>query len=124
MKRLFTALLLVAFCFSCAGSSKFVRNYDKFMEESDKVVVVLCKYSERSSCFWKAALGGDIGKLPHEAVVILERIEGIVKGKKPEDLTECEKGEVAGLWARFTFLIGKEALEKLPADLARLAAMF
>jgi len=124
MKRLFITLLLIVFCFSCGGAGKFVKNYDKFMKESDKVVVVLCKYSERSSCFWKAALGEDIGKLPHEAVVILERIEEIVKGKKPEDLTECEKGEVAGLWARFTFLVGKEVLEKLPADLAKLAAVF
>jgi len=124
MKKVIVVLLLVAFCFSCAGSGKFVRDYNKFMKESDKLVVALCKYSERSSCFWRAALGEDIGKLPHEAVIILERIREIVKGKKPKDLTECEKGEIIGLWVRFTFLAGKEVLEKLPADLVKFAAAF
>ena len=123
MRKVVFVLLLV-FCLSCAGGNKFVKNYDRFMRKTDKIVVALCKHSERSSCFWKAALGEDIGKLPHEAVVILERIQKIVEGKKPEDLTECEKGEVAGLWVRFTYLVSKEVLEKLPADLVKFAATF
>ena len=103
-------LLLVG----CAVRVKsLTKRYDKFMNQADKLAAVLCEHSEFSVCYWKAALGEDIGKMPAEAMEILEEIERTVKGKKVEDLTECEKGKLLGLWQRFGSLVGKDLIERV-----------
>jgi len=103
-------LLLVGCAVRVKGLTK---RYDKFMNQADKLAAVLCSHSEFSVCYWKVALGEDIGKMPAEAMEILEEIERTVKGKKVEDLTECEKGKLLGLWQRFGYLVGKDVIKKV-----------
>ena len=109
-------------CFAligCATRMRFSKSYDKFMKQADKLAAVLCEHSEFSVCYWKAALGEDIGKMPAEAMEILEEIERTVKGKKVEDLTECEKGKLLGLWQRFGSLVGKDLIERVVPFMVR-----
>jgi len=107
------SLLMVFFLLGCAGTSRLKYNYDVFMKEADEVAQLLCEHSEFSSCYWKAVLGSDIDKLPREALDILDEIERITRGKTFSDLTECEKGQLLGLWQRFGFLVSKEVIEKV-----------
>jgi len=51
--------------------------------------------------------------LPAEALIILNEIEHTVKGKTAEELTECEKGKLLGLWQRFGSLVGKDIIERV-----------
>jgi len=114
MVKKLVSLLMVFFLLGCsAGTSHFRCNYSALMEEADKVAQVLCEHSEFSSCYWKAALGSDIDKLPREALEILDEIEQITRGKTFSDLTECEKGQLLGLWQRFTYLVSREVIEKV-----------
>ena len=127
-KKLFIFFLILVFSFACASTPKYSarlqKNYKIMMTQANNLAKVLCKYSEMSSCFWRSLLGEDINKLPHEAITILERIEQIVKGKKPEELTDCEKGEILGLWLRFSSLVGEEVVSRLPKDIAKFVALF
>jgi len=113
MKKL--SIIFLCFLFlGCAGhTGKFTRNYNDFMKQADELAQVLCKHSEFSSCYWQTALGDDINKLPAEALNILDEIEQIVKGKTANELTECEKGKLLGLWQRFSYLVGKDIIEKV-----------
>ena len=92
---------------------KFSKSYDNFMNQAERLAAVLCSHSEFSVCYWKSALGQDIGKMPAEAMEILEEIERTVKGKKVEDLTQCEKAKLLGLWQRFGSLVGKDLIERV-----------
>jgi len=89
------------------------KSYDKFMKQADKLAAVLCSHSEFSVCYWKSALGQDIGKMPAEAMEILEEIERTIKSRKVEDLTECEKGKLLGLWQRFGQLVSKDIIKRV-----------
>ena len=113
MKKL--SIIFLCFVFlGCAGHmGKFIKNYDAFMKQANELAVVLCSHSEFSTCYWKAALGSDINKLPAEALNILSEIEQTVKGKTADELTECEKGKLLGLWQRFTYLVGKDIIERV-----------
>ncbi len=112
--RAFVVLLCVAFLTGCAAQMKgLTKSYDKFMKQADRLAVVLCEHSEFSVCYWEAALGNDAGKLPVEAMEILGEIETIVKGRKAEDLTECEKGKLLGLWQRFGQLVGEDVIKQV-----------
>jgi len=113
LKKIVSLLIVVSFLLGCTGTSHFRHHYSEFMEEADKVAKVLCEHSEFSSCYWKAALGSDIDKLPREALNILDEIEQITRGKTFSELTECEKGQLLGLWQRFGFLVGREMIEKV-----------
>jgi len=107
---LLCALLLVG----CAARMKgLTKSYDKFMKQADKLATVLCSHSEFSVCYWKSALGQDIGKMPAEAMEILNEIELTVKGKTVDELTECEKGKLLGLWQRFGQLVGKDIIKRV-----------
>ncbi len=107
---LLCALLLVG----CATHMKgLTKSYDKFMKQADRLAAVLCSHSEFSVCYWQAALGDDISKMPAEAMEILNEIELTVKGKKVEDLTECEKAKLLGLWQRFGSLVGKDVIRRV-----------
>ena len=110
-------LSIILFCFmllGCVGHmGKLTRNYEDFMKQADELAVVLCSHSEFSTCYWQAALGDDINKLPAEALNILNEIEQTVKDKTAEELTECEKGKLLGLWQRFGSLVGKDIIEKV-----------
>ncbi|MHA1396105.1 MAG: hypothetical protein ACTSSF_00045 [Candidatus Heimdallarchaeaceae archaeon] len=113
MKKL--PIIFLCFIFlGCAGhTGKLVKNYDDFMKQANELAIVLCTHSEFSTCYWQAALGDDINKLPAEALNILDEIEQTVKGKTVDELTECEKGKLLGLWQRFTYLVGKDIIEKV-----------
>lgn len=112
MKKL--SIIFLCFMFlGCAGMGKLTKNYDDFMKQADELAQVLCEHSEFSTCYWQAALGDDINKLPAEALNILNEIEQTVKGKTAEELTECEKGKLLGLWQRFGSLVGKDIIERV-----------
>jgi len=110
-------LPIIFFCFiflGCAGHmGKLIKNYDDFMRQADELAIVLCTHSEFSTCYWQAALGDDINKLPAEALNILDEIEQTVKGKTADELTECEKGKLLGLWQRFGSLVSKDIIERV-----------
>jgi len=113
MKKLSIFFLCFVFL-GCAGHmGKLTKNYNDFMKQADELAQILCKHSEFSTCYWQAALGDDINKLPTEALNILNEIEQIVRGKTADELTECEKGKLLGLWQRFTYLVGKDVIEKV-----------
>ncbi len=108
------AILCVLLLVGCAARMKgLTKSYDKFMKQADKLAAVLCSHSEFSVCYWQAALGDDISKMPAEAVEILNEIEVTVKGKTVGELTECEKGKLLGLWQRFTYLVGKDVIKRV-----------
>lgn len=110
-------LFLCCILVGCAGHGnnfkKFNKNYNKLMIQANELAEVLCEHSEFSSCYWRAVLGEDIKKLPVEALECLDRIDEIVRGKTVDELSECEKAEVLGLWQRFAGLVTKELIEKL-----------
>jgi len=93
--------------------SKLQKEYNKMMIQAESLAEVLCTHSEFSSAFWKNALGVDKEKLPAEAYRILDQIDSITKGKKPEDLTPSEKGALLGLWLRFTYLVSEDIIKKV-----------
>ena len=106
--------LCVLFLVGCATRMKgLTKSYDKFMKQADKLAAVLCSHSEFSVCYWQAALGDDISKMPVEAMEILNEIELTVKGKTVGELTECEKGKLLGLWQRFAYLVGKDVIKRV-----------
>lgn len=116
MKRAVIVIGIFFLCFTligCASHMKFSKSYDNFMNQAERLAAVLCSHSEFSVCYWKSALGQDIGKMPAEAMEILEEIERTVKGKKVEDLTQCEKAKLLGLWQRFGSLVGKDLIERV-----------
>ena len=124
MKRKIAMLLLIAvICFGCGHGSKMLKNYDKWMKQADELAKTLCTHSEFSVCFWKATLGPDINKLPYEAIMILDQIEKTIKGKKYEDLTECEKATILGLWLRFTAMVSVETIKAVTPYLVKFVGM-
>ena len=63
------AVLCILLLVGCAARMKgFTKSYDKFMKQADKLAAVLCSHSEFSVCYWQAALGDDISKMPAEAM--------------------------------------------------------
>jgi len=112
--KVITLLLCVVLLVGCAARMKgLTKSYDKFMKQADRLAAVLCSHSEFSVCYWKAALGDDVSKMPAEAMEILSEIETTIKGRKVEDLTECEKGKLLGLWQRFAYLVGKDVIKRV-----------
>ena len=115
-------VLCVSLLVGCATRMRgLTRNYDKFMRRADELAAVLCSHSEFSVCYWQAALGDDISKMPAEAMEILNEIELTVKGRKVEDLTECEKGRLLGLWQRFGQLVSKDVIERVVPFMVKFA---
>ena len=113
--KVITLLLCVVLLVGCAAARMkgLTKSYDKFMKQADRLAAVLCSHSEFSVCYWKAALGDDVSKMPVEAMEILSEIETTIKGRKVEDLTECEKGKLLGLWQRFAYLVGKDVIKRV-----------
>jgi len=108
------AVLCILLLVGCAARMKgLTKSYDKFMKQADRLAAVLCSHSEFSVCYWQAALGDDISKMPAEAMEILNEIELTVKGKTVGELTECEKGKLLGLWQRFGSLVGKDVIKRV-----------
>jgi len=93
------------------------------MNQAEALAEVLCKHSEFSVCYWEAVLGDDINKLPAEALNILSEIEQITKGKSVEDLTECEKGKLLGLWKRFAYLVSKDVIKRVVPFMIKFAGV-
>ena len=123
-KEIFVLLLCALLLVGCAAQMRsLTKSYDKFMKQADRLAVVLCEHSEFSVCYWEAALGNDAGKLPVEAMEILGEIETIIKGRKAEDLTECEKGKLLGLWQRFGQLVGKDVIEQVVPFMIKFVGM-
>jgi len=124
-RRLVVLFLLCSIVWGCAGGSlkKWGKSYNKFMKQAEALAEVLCEHSEFSSCYWKAVLGNDINKLPVEALTILNEIEQITKGRSAEDLTECEKGRLFGLWKRFAYLVGKDVIKRVVPFMIKFAGM-
>ena len=120
--KIVTLLLCVLLLVGCAAHMRsFTRSYDRFMKQADRLAAVLCSHSEFSVCYWKAALGEDIGKMPAEAMEILEEIEQTIKGREVEDLTECEKGKLLGLWQRFGQLVSKDIIKRIVPFMVKFA---
>ncbi|RLI43725.1 hypothetical protein DRO59_00140 [Candidatus Bathyarchaeota archaeon] len=124
-KRVVILLLLCSIVWGCAEVNlrKCSRSYDKFMNQAEALAEVLCKHSEFSVCYWEAVLGDDINKLPAEALNILSEIEQITKGKSVEDLTECEKGKLLGLWKRFAYLVSKDVIKRVVPFMIKFAGV-
>jgi len=126
MKRIIL-FLCILLGLGCAGSGsnfkKFNKNYNKLMIQADELAEVLCEHSEFSVCYWRSALGEDIKKLPVEALECLDRIDQIVRGKTVDELSECEKAEVLGLWQRFAGLVTKELIEQVTPYMVKFIGM-
>jgi len=124
MKRKIAILLLIALIsFGCGHGNKMLKNYDKWMKQANELAKTLCAHSEFSVCFWKSVLGPDMNKLPLEAITILDQIEQIIKGKKAEDLSECEKATILGLWLRFSAIVSVETIKRVTPYLVKFVGM-
>ena len=123
-------LLFLLILSSCASHHaldihKSSQVIDTAMQQADELAKVLCKHSAFSVCFWKNLLGEDlISQLPHGAYEALETIEKTIKGKRYEDLTECEKGTILACWLRFTGMLTAEMIEKMPTWATKFIALF
>lgn len=109
--------LLMGFSIGCSQAPiKFdpIKQYSDAMIEAEKLAAVLCSHSEFSAAFWKASLDGDMSMDLQE---ILTRIDTIIKGKQAEELSPAEKGELMGLWMRFTAMLSKETILKIAPKL-------
>jgi len=126
MKRIIL-FLCILLGLGCAGPGsnfkKFNKNYNKLMIQADELAKVLCEHSEFSVCYWRSALGDDIKKLPVDALECLDRIDQIVRGKTVDELSECEKAEVLGLWQRFAGLVTKELIEQVTPYMVKFIGM-
>ncbi len=115
-------VLCVSLLVGCAAHMRgLTKNYDKFMRRADELAAALCSHSEFSVCYWQAALGDDISKMPAEAMEILNEIELTVKGKTVGELTECEKGKLLGLWQRFGQLVSEDVIKRVVPFMVKFA---
>lgn len=110
----FLTITLVILCFcGCAtkhddldwmtdATDRYIANLEIAKENAAK----LAKVSEFKTCFIRACLGSHIDKLPYEMIVTLDSIDFLLVeiGADQENMTDCQKGQMAGLWIRLASL--------------------
>ena len=123
MKKL-TKILPIIFIFlcGCASMSQTTDDYVTGIEVAKENAIKIATISEFQTCFVRACLGSHIDQVPHEMVVTLDAIDKLLeKIKDVENMTDCEKGKILGLWTRLVTLGLLEIVEAInPGVLAGL----
>ena len=84
----------------------FHRDYLKAIEELRLLSEDLVKIARFETGFVRASMGADLAALPAEALAILERYEAIAREAEGRELTDDEKGSIAGMRWRFLYKVG------------------
>lgn len=98
---------------------EYAINIETAKENAAKIAVL----SEFKTCFIRACLGSHIEKLPHEMVMTLDKIDLLLAeiGGDYDLMTDCQKGQMSGLWTRLIALGVLEIVEEInPGALAGL----
>ena len=109
-KRLIILGIVIMFLIGCASmrdtSNLMIDEYVTNIEIAKKDAVKIATISEFKTCFIRACLGSHIEKLPYEMVTTLDKIDLLLEkiGKDYNLMTDCQKGQVLGLWTRLTVL--------------------
>ena len=100
-----------------------IDEYTISIEATKENATKIATFSEFKTCFIRACLGSHIEKLPHEMVITLDKIDLLLEeiGRDYSLMTDCQKGQILGLWTRLTTLGILEFVEAInPGVLAKL----
>ena len=127
MKKLSLSIMfIILYCAGCASipdTSIWTDEYIANIEIAKENAVKIATISEFKTCFIRACLGCHIDKLPHEMVVVLDDIDKLLEkiGMDYDMMTDCQKGQILGLWTRLIALGILEIVEEInPGVLAGL----
>ena len=121
MGKLYRILFLSAMfislcgCTSMHNANLIIDEYAINIEIAKENAIKLATFSEFKTCFIRAALGSHIEKLPYEMVLTLDKIDLLVVeiGGDYDLMTDCQKGQMLGLWTRLVALGILEVVEKI-----------
>ena len=117
INRLSIVLIFVAFCgcTSAHNPSALMNDYVSGIEMAKENAVKLATISEFKTCFIRSALGNHIKQLLYEMVVTLDEIDQLLKeiGIDYKLMTDCQKGQILGLWTRLVALGILEIVEEI-----------
>lgn len=115
--------LIIPLCTSCATTVEITDEYIANIETAKESAVKIATISEFKTCFIRACLGSYIDKLPYEIVRTLDDIDLLLKtiGADYSLITDCQRGQMLGLWTRLVTLGTLEIIEDInPGSLAGL----
>jgi hypothetical protein len=104
-------------------SNLMIDEYVISVEGAKENAVKLAQISEFKTCFIRTCLGNDIDELSYKMVVTLDEIDLLMKeiGTDYSLMTDCQKGQMSGLWTRLVVLGILEVIEEInPGMLAKL----
>lgn len=116
MKKLFLSVIfIISCCIGCATMSQTTDDYTTSIEIAKENAIKIATISEFKTCFIRACLGSHIDKLPHEMVIALDKIDQLLEeiGTDYSSMTDCQKGQILGLWTRLMALGVLEIVEKI-----------
>lgn len=122
IRKLFIFLTSATLLFTtgCASIQKVTEDYNDAMIQSEALATIVANHAQFSACFWVEALGSDADRtLPAEAKEVLNKIYTAAKDTLPEEMTDCQKAEILGLWTRFTYLVSAEVIRKIIPAMAQ-----
>jgi len=82
------------------------RDYLRAIEELKLLSADLVAIALFETAFVRESMGADIHALPAEALEILGRYEAIAREAEGRELTDDEKGRIAGMRWRFLYKVG------------------
>ena len=115
MKKLSVLIILIlSCCISCATMSQTTDDYVAGVEIVKENAVKIAMVSEFKTCFIRSCLGSHINQLSSEMVKTLDEIDQLMAGIEDCNLmTDCQKGQILGLWTRLVTLGVLEIVEKI-----------
>lgn len=122
-KKLMCLGIIALFLIGCTPmhntSNSTIDEYVANIEEAKKNAAKLATLSEFKTCFIRACLGSHIEKLPYEMVMTLDAIDKLLEkigedsDSMTDSMTDCQKGQILGLWTRLVALGILEAVEEI-----------
>lgn len=115
MKKLSVLIILIiSCCIGCATMSQTTDDYVAGVEIAKENAVKIAMVSEFKTCFIRSCLGSYINQLSSEMVKTLDEIDQLMEGIEDYSLmTDCQKGQILGLWARLVTLGVLGIVEKI-----------
>lgn len=119
--RVLVILTLCIFSFAgCAflrgGATWLTDQHIANVHTAEEIALKICNVSDFQTGFIRASLGSSIVMLPQEAVSTLDEIDTMIKDCDCANLTSGQKGELLGLWIRFTTLGTLRIIEQFAPD--------
>lgn len=103
---LFFIIMMVAGCGLTPNPSVWTDDYIVSIEIAKENAIKIATISEFKTCFIRAVLGNHINQLPCEIVATLDEIDRLLEkiGIDYNLMTDCQKGQIIGLWTRLVTL--------------------